>query len=48
VAAGKLPPVAERLPVEPTVYSAANMLDGIGTYGDTMRHVIGGRSEGWA
>lgn len=47
VAAGKLPPVAERLPAEPLVYSTANMHDGAGVYGDTMRHVIGGRPEGW-
>lgn len=47
VEAGKLPPVAERLPVEPLVYSAGNMVDGIGVYGDVMRHVIGGRPEGW-
>ncbi|MGV8854454.1 MAG: ABC transporter substrate-binding protein [Devosia sp.] len=44
---GKLPPVAERLPKEPMVYKTANMPDGIGVYGDTMRHVIGGRPEGW-
>ena len=48
VAAGLLPPVEERLPKEPLVYSAANMPDGVGTYGDVMRHVIGGRPEGWA
>jgi len=47
VETGKLPPVAERLPAEPLVYKAANMPDGIGVYGDTMRHVIGGRPEGW-
>ena len=47
VDAGKLPPVAERLPKEPLVYKTANMPDGIGTYGDVMRHVIGGRPEGW-
>lgn len=47
VDAGKLPPVAERLPKEPMVYKTANMPDGIGTYGDVMRHVIGGRPEGW-
>ncbi len=47
VAAGQLPPVAERLPAEPLVYSTANMPDGVGTYGDVMRHVIGGRPEGW-
>lgn len=44
---GKLPPVAERLPEEPLVFKAANMPDGIGVYGDVMRHVIGGRPEGW-
>ena len=44
---GKLPPVAERLPKEPLVYKAANMPDGVGVYGDVMRHVIGGRPEGW-
>ncbi|MCT8158686.1 ABC transporter substrate-binding protein [Pseudoruegeria sp. SHC-113] len=47
VDAGKLPPVAERLPAEPMVYKAANMPDGIGTYGGTLRHVSGGRPEGW-
>lgn len=47
VEAGTLPPVAERLPKEPLVYKAANMPDGLGVYGDTMRHVIGGRPEGW-
>jgi peptide/nickel transport system substrate-binding protein len=47
VDAGKLPPVAERLPKEPMVFTAANMPDGIGVYGDVMRHVIGGRPEGW-
>lgn len=47
VKTGKLPPVAERLPKEPLVYKAGNMPDGIGTYGDVMRHVIGGRPEGW-
>ncbi|MEJ1990874.1 MAG: ABC transporter substrate-binding protein, partial [Maritimibacter sp.] len=47
VSAGKLPPVAERLPREPLVYKVANMPDGAGVYGDVMRHVIGGRPEGW-
>lgn len=47
VDAGQLPRVAERLPAEPMVYKAANMTDGIGVYGDVMRHVIGGRPEGW-
>jgi peptide/nickel transport system substrate-binding protein len=47
VDAGRLPPVAERLPEEPMVYKQANMPDGLGVYGDVMRHVIGGRPEGW-
>jgi peptide/nickel transport system substrate-binding protein len=47
VKAGQLPPVAERLPKEPLVYKSANMPDGVGVYGDTMRHVIGGRPQGW-
>ena len=29
------------------VYKTANMPDGIGVYGDVMRHVIGGRPQGW-
>ncbi|WP_027164616.1 ABC transporter substrate-binding protein [Mesorhizobium sp. WSM3224] len=47
VKAGKLPPVKDRLPKEPLVFKTANMPDGTGVYGDTMRHVIGGRPEGW-
>jgi peptide/nickel transport system substrate-binding protein len=47
VEAGKLPPVAERLPKEPLVYKTANMPDGVGVYGDVIRHVVGGRPEGW-
>ncbi|THV20521.1 ABC transporter substrate-binding protein [Peteryoungia ipomoeae] len=47
VKTGKLPPVAERLPKEPMVFKSGNMPDGIGVYGDTLRHVIGGRPEGW-
>jgi peptide/nickel transport system substrate-binding protein len=47
VKAGKLPPVNERLPKEPMVYKTGNMKDGTGVYGDVMRHVIGGRPEGW-
>ncbi|MGO4441229.1 ABC transporter substrate-binding protein [Rhizobium sp. RAF56] len=47
VKSGKLPPVKDRLPKEPLVYKTGNMPDGIGVYGDTMRHVIGGRPEGW-
>jgi peptide/nickel transport system substrate-binding protein len=47
VKAGKLPPLADRLPKEPLVFKTVNMPDGVGVYGDTMRHVIGGRPEGW-
>jgi peptide/nickel transport system substrate-binding protein len=47
VKAGKLPAVKDRLPKEPMVYKSTNMVDGIGVYGDVMRHVIGGRPEGW-
>ncbi|KAA1179968.1 ABC transporter substrate-binding protein [Rhizobium tropici] len=47
VKAGKLPPVKDRLPKEPLVFKTGNMPDGIGVYGDTLRHVIGGRPEGW-
>ncbi|NTF44867.1 alpha-galactoside-binding protein [Rhizobium sp. AC27/96] len=47
VKTGKLPAVKDRLPKEPLVYKTGNMPDGIGVYGDTLRHVIGGRPEGW-
>ena len=47
VKTGKLPPVADRLPKEPLVYKTANEPDGTGVYGDVMRHVIGGRPQGW-
>jgi len=47
VEAGKLPPVAERLPKEPLVYLAGGMPDGIGQYGGVFRMVSGGRPEGW-
>lgn len=47
VETGKLPPVAERLPKEPLVFKTGNMPDGIGEFGGTLRHVIGGRPEGW-
>jgi peptide/nickel transport system substrate-binding protein len=47
VNSGKLPPVKDRLPKEPLVYLTSNMPDGVGVYGDVMRHVIGGRPEGW-
>ena len=47
VAAGKLPPLAERVPAEPLVHKTGAMSDGIGEYGGVFRHVIGGRPEGW-
>jgi len=47
VAAGELPPVAERLPAEPIIMKTGAMSDGIGEYGGVFRHVIGGRPEGW-
>ena len=47
VKTGKLPPVKDRLPKEPLVYKTGNMPDGVGVYGDTLRHVIGGRPEAW-
>src|ERR1700709_1472056 len=42
VSTGKLPAVKDRLPKEPPVFLSSNMPDGIGVYGDVMRHVIGG------
>lgn len=47
VETGKLPPVAERLPKEPLVFKTSNMPEGVGVYGDAMRHVIGGRPQSW-
>ena len=47
VKSGKLPPVKDRLPKEPLVFLSGNMPDGVGAYGDVMRHVIGGRPQGW-
>jgi peptide/nickel transport system substrate-binding protein len=47
VMTGLLPPVEERLPKEPLVYTGTNMPDGIGVYGDALRHITGGRPEGW-
>src|SRR5262245_5645821 len=44
---GKLPPVAERLPKEPLVYKTGNLRDGVGVYGEVLRHVIGGRPQSW-
>ena len=47
VSAGKLPPLAERLPEEPIIFKTSAMSDGVGEYGGVFRHVIGGRPEGW-
>ena len=47
VESGALPPVADRLPAEPLVFSTAAMSDGLGEYGGVFRHVIGGRPEGF-
>ena len=47
VEAGKLPPIEERLPKNPWMAKTDVMPDGIGEYGGTFRHVIGGRPEGW-
>lgn len=47
VAAGKLPPVKDRLPAKPLVWMEQGMADGIGEYGGILRHVSGGRPQGW-
>ncbi|MEM8915655.1 MAG: ABC transporter substrate-binding protein, partial [Pseudomonadota bacterium] len=47
VAAGKIPPVEERIPAEPIVMKTESMPDGAGVYGGVFRHVSGGRPEGW-
>jgi peptide/nickel transport system substrate-binding protein len=44
VKAGKLPPVAERLPIEPKVFKG---MEGIGKYGGTMRRAFNGVSDRW-
>lgn len=44
---GLLPPVRARLPREPLVVGPAAMPGGIGSYGDVLRQVTGGRPEGW-
>ncbi|NLF13093.1 MAG: ABC transporter substrate-binding protein, partial [Anaerolineaceae bacterium] len=44
VAAGKLPPVEERLPLEPCVMKGR---EGIGKYGGTMRRCFNGVSDRW-
>ena len=47
VKAGKLPPIEERLPKEPLIVDTSMTADGPGVYGGTLRHVIGGRPQGW-
>jgi len=47
VKAGKLPPVEKRLPKEPLIVDTSMTTDGPGVYGGTLRHVIGGRPQGW-
>ncbi len=47
VKAGKLPPVEQRLPAEPTVEDMHTAPDGDGVYGGILRHVSGGRPQGW-
>ncbi len=47
VKTGKLPPVEQRLPDVPMVLKTASMPDGVGVYGGVLRHVIGGRPQGW-
>jgi len=47
VKAGKLPPVEERLPKVPLVVDTSMTADGPGQYGGVLRHVIGGRPQGW-
>jgi peptide/nickel transport system substrate-binding protein len=47
VTAGKLPPVAERLPQEPQVMLTAGMSDGVGVYGDVGRFFSACPTAGW-
>ncbi len=47
VKAGKLPPVAQRLPAEPIVEDMHQTANGDGIYGGILRHVSGGRPQGW-
>jgi peptide/nickel transport system substrate-binding protein len=44
---GKLPPVEERLPVEPQVLLASGMPNGIGVYGDIWRDFSACPTAGW-
>jgi len=47
VDAGELPPVADRLPVEPKVVLKTGMPDGIGVYGDVWRDFSACPTAGW-
>ncbi len=47
VAAGELPPVEERLPVEPRVVLASGMAEGIGVYGGVWRDFSACPTEGF-
>ncbi|HEY0421233.1 MAG TPA: ABC transporter substrate-binding protein, partial [Acetobacteraceae bacterium] len=47
VKAGKLPPVGQRLPAQPIVEPMSAATDGDGIYGGVLRHVSGGRPQGW-
>lgn len=47
VEAGELPPVEERLPVEPQVYLESGMSDGLGEYGGVWRDFSAVATEGW-
>lgn len=44
---GQLPPVEERLPMEPFVYKTGFMSDGVGEYGGVWRGVWAAPTEGW-
>ncbi len=44
---GVIPPVEERLPVEPQVIPSAGMKDGIGVYGGVWRDFSAVQTEGW-
>jgi peptide/nickel transport system substrate-binding protein len=47
VNAGELPPIEERLPVEPKVILAPAMSDGVGIYGDVWRDFSACPTAGW-
>jgi peptide/nickel transport system substrate-binding protein len=47
VEAGELPPVADRLPVEPQVFLESGMSDGLGEYGGLWRDFSAVATEGW-